>query len=58
MAHASKAILPKDAGGPWGQRINVTIGGGADWALVVGAYRTERLSSTNENRYALVVLNW
>lgn len=58
MAHASKAILPKDAGGPWGQRINNIIGGGATWALTVGAYQTKRLSSTDETRYSLVVLNW
>ncbi|KAF7970040.1 hypothetical protein HWV62_25350 [Athelia sp. TMB] len=58
MAQASKAVLPKDAGGPWGQRIDVSIGGGSDWALVVGAYKTERLSPTDWNRYSLVVLNW
>lgn len=58
MAQASKAILPKDAGGPWGQRIGVTIGGSLDWTLVVGAYQTKRVKSTDLNRYSLVVLNW
>ncbi|KAF7970961.1 hypothetical protein HWV62_22552 [Athelia sp. TMB] len=58
MAQASRAILPKDAGGPWGQRIGVSVGGGSDWALVVGAYKTERLSATDWNRYSIVVLNW
>ncbi|KZP16590.1 glycoside hydrolase family 30 protein [Athelia psychrophila] len=58
MAHASKAIIPKDAGGPFGQRIGVSIGGSSDWALVVGAYQTKRLSSSDQNRYSLVVLNW
>lgn len=58
MAQASRAILPKDVGGPWGQRIGVSIGGGSDWALVVGAYVTERVLSTDWDRYSLVVLNW
>ncbi|KAG1821411.1 glycoside hydrolase family 30 protein [Suillus variegatus] len=58
MAQASKAILPRDAGGPWGQRIGVSIGGSLDWALVVGAYKTGRVSSSDWNRYSIVVLNW
>lgn len=57
MAQASKAIVPKDAGGPFGQRIGVTVGGSLDWALVVGAYQTKRVSSTDWNRYSIVVLN-
>lgn len=58
MAQASKAIIPKDAGGPFGQRIGVTVGGTLDWTLVVGAYQTKRLKSTDWTRYSLVVLNW
>ncbi|KAG0708400.1 glycoside hydrolase family 30 protein [Suillus ampliporus] len=58
MAQASKAILPRDAGGPWGQRIGVSVGGSLDWALVVGAYKTGRVSSSDWNRYSIVVLNW
>lgn len=58
MAQASKAILPRDSGGPWGQRIGVSVGGDLDWALVVGAYVTGRVSSTDWNRYSIVVLNW
>ncbi|KAF7970960.1 hypothetical protein HWV62_22550 [Athelia sp. TMB] len=58
MAQASKAIVPKDAGGPFGQRIGVTVGGSLSWALVVGAYQTKRVSSTDWNRYSIVVLNW
>lgn len=58
MAQASKAILPRDSGGPWGQRIGVSVGGSLDWALVVGAYVTGRTSSTEWNRYSIVVLNW
>ncbi|KAG8215401.1 glycoside hydrolase superfamily [Butyriboletus roseoflavus] len=52
MAQASKAILPRDSGGPWGQRIGVSVGGSLDWALVVGAYVTGRISSIDWNRYS------
>ena len=58
MAQASKAIIPKDVGGPFGQRIGVSVSGSLDWALIVGAYVTGRVSSSDWNRYALVVLNW
>ncbi|CAK5275076.1 unnamed protein product [Mycena citricolor] len=57
MAQASKAIIPKDAGGPWGYRIGVSVQGSLASTLTVGAYATKRLSSTDWNRYALVVLN-
>ncbi|KAJ6612396.1 glycoside hydrolase [Mycena sp. CBHHK59/15] len=57
LAQASKAIIPKDAGGPWGQRIGVSVQGSLGWALRVGAYSTGRLSSTDWNRYSLVVMN-
>lgn len=56
-AQASKAIIPKDVGGPWGRRIGVSVGGNLDWTLVVGAYVTGRVS-TDWYRYSLVVLNW
>ncbi|KIM42591.1 glycoside hydrolase family 30 protein [Hebeloma cylindrosporum] len=58
MAQASKAILPKDAGGPFGQRIGVSVGGSLGWALRVGAYVTGRSSSSDWLRYSIVVLNW
>ncbi|KAH7909608.1 glycoside hydrolase family 30 protein [Hygrophoropsis aurantiaca] len=58
MAQASKAIIPRDHGGPWGQRIGVSVGGSLDWALVVGAYVTGRVSSADWDRYSIVVLNW
>jgi hypothetical protein len=58
MAQASKAIIPKDSGGPWGKRIGVSVGGSLNWALVVGAYVTGRVNSSEWNRYSLVVLNW
>jgi hypothetical protein len=57
LAQASKAIIPKDAGGPWGRRIGVSVQGSLNWALRVGAYSTKRLSSSDWNRYALVVMN-
>ncbi|EGN97618.1 glycoside hydrolase family 30 protein [Serpula lacrymans var. lacrymans S7.3] len=58
MAQASKAIIPKDVGGPFGQRIGVSVSGSLSWSLIVGAYVTGRVSSTDWNRYAIVVLNW
>lgn len=57
-AQASKAVLPKDSGGPWGQRIGVSVQGSMSWGLVVGAYVTGRVSSSDWDRYSLVVLNW
>ncbi|KAF9531517.1 glucan endo-1,6-beta-glucosidase [Crepidotus variabilis] len=58
MAQVSKAIIPKDAGGPYGQRIGVSIGGTLGWALRVGAFVTARTSSSDWLRYSIVVLNW
>ena len=57
MAQASKAIIPKDAGGPFGQRLGVSVGGSLGWGLRVGAYVTHRTSASDWSRYALVVLN-
>lgn len=58
MAQASKAIIPKDAGGPFGQRIGVSVGGSTSWGLRVGAYVTKRVSSSDWNRYSIVAMNW
>ncbi|KAF7358940.1 Glycoside hydrolase family 30 protein [Mycena sanguinolenta] len=58
LAQVSKAIIPKDIGGPWGQRIEVSVGGSLNWALRVGAYATGRVSSSDWTRYSLVVMNW
>ncbi|KAI0712025.1 glycoside hydrolase [Earliella scabrosa] len=58
MGQASKAILPKDPNGPFGQRIGVTVGGSLGWALRVSAYVTERTNPSDWARYSLVVLNW
>jgi hypothetical protein len=57
MAQASKAIIPKDSGGAYGQRIGVSVGGSESWALRVGAYVTSRVSSSDYLRYSIVVLN-
>ncbi|KAF5362729.1 hypothetical protein D9758_011677 [Tetrapyrgos nigripes] len=58
MAHASKAIIPKDAGGPFGKRVRVNIGGSLSWALRVSAFVTRRNNPSDWLRYSLVVLNW
>lgn len=58
MAHVSKATIPKDRGGPGGQRIRATVGGDLSWALIVSAFVTRRTSSSDWLRYSLVVLNW
>lgn len=57
MAQASKAVIPKDAGGPSGRRIGVSVGGSSGWGLRVGAYVTHRASASDLSKYALVVLN-
>ncbi|KAL4262899.1 hypothetical protein AB1N83_005602 [Pleurotus pulmonarius] len=57
MAQASKAIIPRDAGGPFGKRIGVSLGGSQGWALRVGAYVTGRTNPSDWLRYSLVVLN-
>ncbi|KAL1696028.1 glycoside hydrolase family 30 protein [Schizophyllum commune] len=58
LAQLSKAILPKDAGGPFGKRIGVSVSGDQSWALVVGAFLTERGVANEPSRYSLVVLNY
>ncbi|KAI0734077.1 glycoside hydrolase superfamily [Fomitopsis betulina] len=55
IAHASKAVIPRDSGGPFGQRIGVSVGGNQN--LVVSAFVTKRTSSSGWWRYSLVVLN-
>ncbi|GLB39557.1 putative glycosyl hydrolase 30 family protein [Lyophyllum shimeji] len=58
MAQVSKAVYPKDADGPYGQRIGVSVDGNLGWALRVGAFVTRRVNSADWPRYSLVVLNW
>lgn len=57
MAHASKAIIPRDRNGPFGQRVKVGVDGDLSWALRVGAYVTRRTDPSDPLRYSLVVLN-
>ncbi|KAK7441531.1 hypothetical protein VKT23_016522 [Stygiomarasmius scandens] len=57
MAQASKAIIPKDPGGPFGTRIGVNVAGGKASTLVVGAYVTRRNNAADWLRYSIVVLN-
>ncbi|OJT15176.1 Endo-1,6-beta-D-glucanase [Trametes pubescens] len=57
MAQASKAVLPRDTNGPFGQRIGSSVGGGLSSDLQVTAYVTERGNSSDWRRYSLVVLN-
>jgi hypothetical protein len=54
LAQANKAVLPRDAGGPWGQRMGVSVGGSESWSLVVSAYQTMRNNPSDWNRYSLV----
>jgi hypothetical protein len=59
MAQAARATVPRDQPtGPWGKRIGVSVSGTMNWALVVGAYVTERANPSDWKRYSLVVLNW
>ncbi|KAF8501267.1 glycoside hydrolase superfamily [Gautieria morchelliformis] len=58
MAQASRAVIPKEPGGPFAQRIGVTVGGSLNWALRVGAYQTGRANPSDPKQYSIVVLNW
>ncbi|EPT00467.1 hypothetical protein FOMPIDRAFT_88424 [Fomitopsis schrenkii] len=55
IAQASKAVIPRDPGGPFGQRIGVSVSGNQN--LVVSAFVTKRASSSDWWCYSLVVLN-
>lgn len=58
MAHASKALVPKDSNGPFGQRIGVSVSGNLASGLRVGAYVTGRTNPSAYQRWSLVVMNW
>ena len=58
MAQASRAITPKDPGGPWGQRIGVNVVGSDARTVRVTAFVTKRKNSSDWWRYSIVVLNW
>lgn len=57
MAQASKAIIPIDPAGPFGQRIGVSVGGPLNWALRVGVYVISRVSSSDWSQFSIVVMN-
>lgn len=57
MAQTSKAVVPKDPGGSFAYRIGVSVSGSLSWTLVVNAFVTPRVSSTDDLQYSLVVLN-
>jgi hypothetical protein len=58
MAQASRAITPKDPGGPWGQRIGVNVAGSDAWTLRVTAFVTKRNNPSDWWRYSITVMNW
>ena len=58
MAQTSRAVIPKDPGGPFARRIGVSVQGTLNWALRVGAYQTGRANPADPNQYTIVVLNW
>ncbi|KAI0766447.1 glycoside hydrolase [Trametes elegans] len=57
MGQASKAVLPRDTNGAFGQRVGVSIDGGSAGDLVATAFVTGRTNSSDWRRYSLVVLN-
>ncbi|KAH6906980.1 glycoside hydrolase superfamily [Coprinopsis sp. MPI-PUGE-AT-0042] len=57
MAQLSKAVIPRNDGGPFGQRIGLSVGGSKGWALRAVASRTGRTSSTEWIKYTIAVLN-
>ncbi|KDQ09357.1 glycoside hydrolase family 30 protein [Botryobasidium botryosum FD-172 SS1] len=58
IAQSNRATNPRDANGPFGQRIGSSVSGGTGWALRVTAFKTTRNNPADWNRYSLVVLNW
>ncbi|KAI0670922.1 glycoside hydrolase [Trametes maxima] len=58
MAQASKAVLPRDKNGPFGQRVAVDVGGSLSGLLLASAFKTGRTNASDYRRYSLVVLNW
>ena len=57
MAQASRAITPKDPGGPWGQRVGVNVTGSNSWNLQATAFVTKKNNPSDWWRYSIVVLN-
>ncbi|KAI0352581.1 glycoside hydrolase [Trametes cingulata] len=58
MAQASKAVLPRDRNGPFGQRMGVSLSGNLSGSIFATGFVTGRVSASDYRRYSLVVLNW
>ncbi|KAH9852410.1 hypothetical protein C2E23DRAFT_730867 [Lenzites betulinus] len=58
LTASSKATIPRDAGGPSGKHIGVSVGRSQSWALRITAFVTGRSNANDWLRYSLVVLNW
>lgn len=65
LAHASKAIIPRDETGQWARRIGSVVSGAAakSKTLIVTAYKTPGTNSSGSagaelNRYSLVRLSF
>lgn len=56
LAHASKAVTPRDATGQWAQRIDSVVNGPQSQVLLATAYKTPSTESLGLNRYSLVSL--
>ncbi|KAJ7490907.1 glycoside hydrolase superfamily [Mycena latifolia] len=58
IAHASRAVVPRDVGGPFGRRIKSTVAPGNQTSgLRVNAFATGRVNASAPTRYSLHVLN-
>jgi len=58
IAHASKAVIPRDSKGQWAERIDTVVKGPQNDTIIVTAYQTPASNSADFNRYSLVVLNF
>ncbi|KAF7353903.1 Glycoside hydrolase [Mycena venus] len=59
IAHAARAVLPRDTGGSFGQLINSTVAPGPNTVNVtVNAYKTTRVNAQDPTMYSLHVLNY
>jgi hypothetical protein len=54
MAQATKAVLPRQAGGAWAKRLESTVAGAPNEALIATAYMSPSVDSSELNRYTLV----
>jgi len=54
IAHASKAVIPRDSKGQWAERIDTVVNGPQNDTIIVTAYQTPASHSADFNRYSLV----